>query len=126
RFLASEGLATNDYHRGHGGWWANSGQLDIGEALLPSNAVYYLEGEEFVVSRLKLVLNVNAPDEVDHAYERYFQLISILANAAIPGALRNGKVLELRADDVPLYVNGYALALHRNDWPNGIRGGHDL
>lgn len=126
QFLVSAGLPTNDYHRGHGGWWANSGYLDIGDAVLPSNVAYYMEGEEFVVARLKLVLNINAPDEADRAYERFFQVISVLANAAIPGALRNGKVLEIQTDNTPLLINGYALALRRNDWPNGIRGGHDL
>src|SRR5690606_11062991 len=119
-------LPTNDYHRGHEGWWANSRYLDIGDAMMPCNVAYYVEGEEFVATKLKLVLNVNAPNETDRAYERLFQIISTLANAAIPGALRNGKVMELRAGNVPLFVNGYALTLRRIDWPNGIAGGHEL
>lgn len=126
QFLASAGLPTNDYHRNHGGWWANSRYLDIGDAILPCNVAYYVEGEEFVVTKLKLVLNVNAPDEADRAYDNFLQVISALANAAIPGALRNGKVLEIRADDAPLLVNGYALALRRIEWPNGIPGGHEF
>lgn len=125
-FLVAAGLPTNDYHRGHAGWRANSSYLDVGDSVLPSNVAYYVEGEEFVVSRLKLVLNVNVPDEADRAYEQFLQVISVLANAAIPGALRNGKVLDIRADDAPLLVNGYALALRRNDWPNSILVGHDL
>ena len=126
QFLVSAGLPTNDYHRGHGGWWANSTYLDIGDAMLPCNIAYYVEGEEFVVTNLKLVLNVNAPDEADRAYEHFLQVISVLANAATPGALRNGNVLEIRADDAPLLVNGYALVLRRIEWPNGIPGGHEL
>lgn len=126
QFLIAAGLPTNDYHRSHGGWWANSRYLDIGDAMLPCNVAYYVVGEEFVVTRLKLVLNVNAPDEADRAYEHFLQIISALANAAIPGALRNGKVLEIRADDTPLLVNGYELALRRIEWPNGIPGGHEF
>lgn len=126
QFLVSAGLPTNDYHRNHGGWWANSRYLDIGDAMLPCNVAYYVEGEEFVVTKLKLVLNVNAPDEADRAYEHFLQVISALANAAIPGALRDGKVLEIRADDAPLLVNGYAVALRRIEWPNGIPGGHEF
>lgn len=83
-------------------------------------------GDEFVVSKRKLVLNVNAPGAADQAYERFFQIVSLLVNAAIPGALRNGRMLDIKADDPPLIVNGYALALIRNDWLNGIKGGHDL
>lgn len=126
QFLAGAGLPTNDYHRSHGRWWANSKYLDIGDDLLPCNLAYYVEGEEFVVSKLKLVLNVNAPNEADRAYEQFFQVISKLTNAAIPGALRNGKELEIRTDDLPLLVNGYALVLRRIEWPNGMPGGHEL
>ncbi|MCD9127666.1 hypothetical protein [Luteimonas fraxinea] len=126
QFLASAGLPTNDYHRGHGGWWASSRYLDIGDEMLPCNIAYYLEGEEFVVTKLKLVLNVNAPNEADRAYKHFLEVISALANAATPGALRNGNVLEIRADDAPLFVNGYALVLRRIEWPNGIPGGHEL
>lgn len=125
-FLSSAGLPTNDYHRSPEGWWANSGYLDLGEEILPSNVAYYVEGDEFVVSKLKLVLNVYAPDVADQAYERFFQIVSLLVNAAIPGALLNGRVLDIQVDDVPLIVNGYALALKRNDWTNRIEGGHDL
>ena len=125
-FLSSAGLTTNDYHRDHGGWQANSGLVDVGEGVLPSNIAYYVESEEFVASRLKLQLNVNAPDAADQAYEYFFQIVSLLANAAISGALRNGKVLDIQADDAPLLVNGYALTLKRNDWPSRIKGGHDL
>ena len=116
----------SDYHRGHEVWWANSKYLDIGDAVPPCNVAYYVKGGEFVVTELKLVLNVNAPDETDLAYGHFFQVVSTLANAAIPGALRNGKVLEIPADDAPLLVNGYALSLQRIDWPKGIPGGHEL
>lgn len=126
QFLISAGLPTNDYHRNHEGWWANSRYLDIGDAVLPCNVAYYVKGEEFVVTKLKLVLNVNALDEADRAYGHFFEVISALANAAIPGALHDGKVLEIRADDAPLLVDGYAVAMRRIEWPNGIPGGHEL
>jgi hypothetical protein len=125
-FLSSVGLPTNDYHRGHEGWWACSRYLDLGVEALPSNVAYYVEGDEFVVSRLKLVLNVNAPETSKEAYEHFFQIVSLLVNAAIPGALRNGKGVGIEAEDAPLLINGYAIFLKRNDWPNGIKGGHDL
>lgn len=126
KFLVSAGLPTNDYHRTHGGWWASSRYLDIGHAVLPCNVVYYVEGEEFVVTKLKLVLNVNAPSEVEYAYEHFFRVVSELVNAAIPGALRNGKILEVSANDAPLLIGGYAVALRRTEWPNRISGGHEL
>lgn len=126
QFLVSAGLPTNDYHRTHEGWWASSRYLNIGNAIPSCNIAYYVEGEEFVVTKLKLVLSISAPDEANRAYEHFSQIISALANAAIPGALRNNKELELHCDDAPLLVNGYALALRRIEWPNGIPGGHEL
>lgn len=93
---------------------------------IPKCAAHYVAGDEFVVSKLKLVLNVNAPASARQAYERFFQIAALLLNAAIPGGVRNEKTLDLQVDDPPLILNGYALALIRTDWPNGIQGGHDL
>lgn len=125
-FLASVSLPTNDYHRTHDGWWACSRYLDLGKEVHPSNVAYYVEGDEFVVSKLKLVLNINAPESADQAYEHFSQTISLLVRAAIPGALKNGNELSISSDGVPLTINGYELILKRVEWPKGIKGGHEF
>ena len=112
-------------------------RLDQRQQRLPRHNLLHL-GQEYLapsalasallfgVAKLKLVLNVNAANEADRAYEHFFQIISALANAAIPAALHDRKLLEIRAGDAPLLVNGYAIALRRIEWPSGIQGGHEL
>lgn len=125
-FLSSAGLATNDYHRGGTEWWANSSYLDLGTEVLPNNLAYYIEGDEFTVSKLKLVLNINAPETAAQAYERFSEVVSILIRTAIPGVLREADELNIQCGEGPLQVGGYALELKREDWPNGIKGGHEF
>lgn len=125
-FLSDAGLTTSDYHRDHVGWHAQSGYLEFQDGAIPNNIVYSIEGSEFVVSRLKLVLNVNSPDAKDEAYKRYFLIVSALVHAALPGAFRNGKALEIGLDEDPLLINGYTLSLNYDDWPARTNGEHGL
>lgn len=125
-FLASAGLTTNDYHRSYDDWTACSRYRDLGDDLLPNNLAYYVEGDEFVVSQLKLMLNVNAPNSAKQAYEHFFDTVALLARSAIPGVTNDADELSLVIDGAPLLLNGYELTLEHNDWPNGIKGGHDL
>lgn len=125
-FLESRKLPTNNYHRTHDCWSACSRYLDIGDELLPSNIAYYIEGDEYVVKQLKLVLNVNAPGSVEQAYEQFFQIVAALVKAALPSALHNGQELSISSNEPPIVVNGHEIKLVRTDWPAGIKGGYDL
>lgn len=60
KFLATENLETDDYHRTfEDQWWASSRVLRIeNESLFPGDVVYYVSGDEKAVKRLKLTLNV--------------------------------------------------------------------
>lgn len=126
KFLAPHGLATNHYHRTHVGWWASSRYLDIGESLMPNNVVYYIKGDEFIASELKLVLNVNDCDSADEAYQCFFDIVSVLMNQALPGAPCSGREVLPRAGDPILILQGHAIKLERIDWPKHARGGHQL
>lgn len=125
-YLASVELTTNDYHRDHDGWIACSPYRKLGEDLTPNNLAYYLEGDEFVVSTLKLVLNINAPAAAPLAYENFVQTTALLVQHAIPGIARDKFEFSLESDGCPVLLNGYRLTLSRNDWVHGIKGGHDL
>lgn len=125
-FLSNAGLTTNDYHRDRVGWQARSGYLKFQDGVIPNEVTYFVEGDEFVVSRLELALNVNSPDAKEEAYKRYFLIVSALVHAALPGAFRNGKALEVGLDEGPLLVNGYALSLRYDDRPARANGEHGL
>ncbi|WMJ70642.1 hypothetical protein [Stenotrophomonas sp. 24(2023)] len=124
--LASAGLPTNAYHPTHDGWRASSDYLNVGKAPFPNNIAYYVEGAELSVAKLKLVLNVNAPEEAEQAQERFSQLASLLANAAIPGWRLSGQHLDIKVNEQPIVINGYALALKQRTWEGGIAGRYDL
>ena len=53
-FLREKGLRTNDYHKGHDEYWASSEYVDLDRHILPNKAVFYIKGQEGVVTTLKL------------------------------------------------------------------------
>lgn len=53
-YLREFGMRTNDYHKGHGEYWASSSYVDLDTHILPSKAVFYIKGLEGVVTTLKL------------------------------------------------------------------------
>lgn len=125
-FLASNGLATGHYHRNHVDWSASSRYLDVGGWPSPNNVAYYITGNEFTASELKLVLNINEPESAEEACEHFFGIVTALIKAAIPGALRDGKELLINAGDPPLLVQGHEITLERIDWPRHVKGGREL
>lgn len=61
KFLEKDNLVTNDYHSDYDGkWWAYSRSLVIEEDnLFPDIITYYIYGNENVVSKLKLKVDIN-------------------------------------------------------------------
>lgn len=55
-FLKEVGLQTNDFHKGadDNGWWAETPYLDLDDHGFSNTAVFYLEGDEEIVTLLKL------------------------------------------------------------------------
>ena len=126
RFLTSAGLPTNDYHRSYDGWSACSLYRELGHDLLPNNLAYYIDGDQFVVSQLKVMLNINTPTSSSEAYESFFETVRLLARSAVPGIVNFEGELSLISSGAPQLLNGYELSLKRRNWSGGIKGGHDL
>lgn len=61
KFLEKDNLVTNDYHSDYDGkWWAYSRSLVIEEDnLFPDIITYYIYGNENVISKLKLKVDIN-------------------------------------------------------------------
>lgn len=125
-FLASHGLPTGHYHRNHVDWSASSHFLEIGGWPLPNRVAYYIQGDEFTASELKLVLSIYELGSADKAYEAFSSIVAALVKAALPGALRDWKELLIDAGDPPLVVQGHEIKLERTDWPRHAKGGHEL
>lgn len=127
-FLSAEGLQPGDYHKGFDGWRASSPYLEVGGAtVLRSNIAYYIEGNEFAATVLKLVLNVNEPRSAREARERFFGIARVLFERAlgqnIPGEIERLLVSETAGSSRQL---GKEVAVTREDWPGHRLDGYEI
>lgn len=120
-FLEGQGIVTRDYHRLYDEWMASSPYLEIGTAILPNNIAYYIDGDELVASRLKIVLNVNAPDEAEHAEAEFLKKCLALSAAAIPG-----RDITVAPEPFAMDIHPWRISMTRRDWSGGIRNGYEL
>ena len=96
-FLDGEGLLTDDYHT-YGSeqefWGAGSSYLDLDSEALPNNIAYYIDGDQNIARQLKIVLNVNHPQNAEHAKSRFAEVAARLSTAAtgseIPARVKRG------------------------------------
>lgn len=103
-FLEDESLAAKEYHRSYESWYASSKRLTLGSGTLGNNIAYYIEGDELAVRTLRLVLNINDPENDASALEAFTGRMSkLLSRAAY------GNTGESRQIDIP--INGTAVKI---------------
>ncbi len=89
KFLANEGLVTEDYHQvsfGNGLWSADSKDLKIGDDIFPGRISYRIEGGEFIARKLKLKIDFFATDIAntdDKARQRFLEVATQLFQEAL-------------------------------------------
>jgi len=124
--LKDFGLATNDYHRTHDGWYASSPYLKLGGSILDNTVAYYIEGEEFAVMQLKLVLDVNDPSAAAFAHDQFGSISSALVAAAVQDVSGLIETCALTENEPPLLIRGKEVRLTRENWVDRIDGGYEL
>jgi hypothetical protein len=80
-FLKIEGIVTSDYHRTRGGsdkWYSDSPYMNIGEGLISNNIVYYVEGNETTATTLRIVMNVNYPEDSKDVKSKFLGVCRLL------------------------------------------------
>ncbi len=82
-FLLGEGLETGFYNKLCDEWFASSPMVKFGDALIPNNVAFYIEGTENVANTLKIKLNVNDSSSSDVAQRKLLELSSVLSKASI-------------------------------------------
>jgi hypothetical protein len=87
-FLREKGLRTNDYHKGYDEYWASSEYVDLDNHILPNKVVFYIEGQEGVVTTLKLTGKFMDDFDSGEAIQK-FKVIGALLCAK---ALRRGDI----------------------------------
>jgi hypothetical protein len=120
-FLRKDGFVTSDYHRAYDEWFASSPYKELGDGIIPDNVAYYIEGDELIAKRLKLVLHVNNPKNSRDSRRQFRQLVQTLTDAAI-----GGYQLPNEMDHFEMCADGKRLIMRRADWKGGIVGGYDI
>lgn len=119
-YLTDQGLIAGDYHRSFDEWFASTPYLELGDGLMPDNLAYYVEGDELVATRLKLVLNVNSPADPHASETRFREVAQLLLDRSIPG---HGIVLG--TDGLGRELQHWRVRVEKNSWEGGIAGGYD-
>ena len=122
KFLDQNGIYTNQYKNRLGHEYVSfSSYQDIGSATpLPNNIAYYVKGDSDTVKTLKLVLNVNQPNDaqtahsvmLNHSQTLYQEVFAKELPPNLKEAITKGKQDQLE-------IEGCVVTLNREDWPTG-------
>lgn len=83
-YLLSEGVITRQYHPvDEKEWWCGSNSLEFGEGLFKNNIAYYVSGDSRVAKCLKLLVNVNNPEESELASGKLISSAKLLMDKAV-------------------------------------------
>jgi len=129
-FLSEDGLNPGDYHRmmdGSDEWYASSPYLEVGEGILPNNIAYYVEGNETTATTLKLVMNVNEPDQAEDAHMYFQEAAQHLYEKALSEQMPQS-ILQHLAEGRALSAesNNKRVLITKEDWPTHKKGGYTL
>ena len=121
-FLDQNGIHTNQYKNRLGHEYASfSSYQDIGSgSLLPNNIAYYVKGDRDIVKTLKLVLNVNQPNDAQTAHSVMLKHSQTLYKEVFAQELPpNLKEAITIGNQDQLEVEGSVVTLSREDWVTG-------
>ncbi|WP_419784124.1 hypothetical protein [Maridesulfovibrio sp.] len=125
-FLEELDFKTNGYHEIFGEWGASSSPVLLGKKELFQNKLgYYVYGSKLIAKTLRVVLNVNVPNEIDSALNSFVLASSILYEKAtsmpLPSKFKhnifNETIFEVKQ-------GSYVIKLYKEEWENSK--GYDL
>ncbi|ACK69507.1 GUN4 domain protein [Gloeothece citriformis PCC 7424] len=123
-YLNEVGLKTRDYKDllGDGNYSCSSPYQELGEKSsgLKNNIAYYVSGSLTNITELKIVLNVNQPNQAQSAHQTMVNYGNILLKKAIGMNFTQEilKALELGTPN-SWNFNNYTILVIREDWING-------
>lgn len=128
--LVVEGLHPDDYHRAFGDeneWAANSPYLNIGDGIITNSIAYYIDGDEFTATKLKLVMDVNDPQSSENAQQQFTDIARLLFDKALhnemPEEIENHL---LAATDTTAHLHGKKVEISKTEWPEHRMAGYTL
>lgn len=128
-FLANAGLPTGYYKDiGEGEWFACSPYLDLKDSeIISNNLSYYVEGDEQKATRLKLNLNINAPDAAITAHQKLVENASILYQVALNKRIPVKSITAIMVGkELKTTEGNRTISIYKNDWPNHKLKGYNV
>ncbi len=115
-------LRTGDYHQDFDDddqWFASSPYKEIGEALFANNLAYYVEGDEHIARRLKLVANVNDPETALETRQYLEEVVCLLIRCALSCGLPEALSQAIKSEtSIELEIEGKIARLQKESWPS--------
>ena len=106
-------------------WFASSPYLEIGYGVLPNNVAYYLEGNRFAVTKLKLKMNINEQEQSAEAHSILCDLASALHLYALGSELTQGfKNAIMEGGNIEGQVKTKLVSVSTERWKNNL--GYDV
>lgn len=126
-FLEAQGLPTNAWQElGEGEWSCSAKLLDIDDGLMPNRLGYYLAGDALTARRLRLKLYINSPEVAPAAEARFVEVAAILLKkAGLEQFIGMLDVLGPSGSRADKGTNTHVVALTRENWVRGIKGGYE-
>lgn len=131
-FLSEFNLRTRDYHwQEHDAWYAGAGPLEFNEQdFMPKNSIFYhLEGNETVVHRLQVSLNIARPKESQIAKDKFLLIISTLIYKALGKSIEKNIIIDnntLKKHSSSFSIQGKTIFFKKTNWVGSIKDGYTL
>ena len=129
-YLSALGISAGNYDPSFDGIWTSSSQyfpLKDESPVLCNNIAYYVYGGQSRVRQLKLVLNVNEPDEAAEALASFLEFCDELAGKALncPVSPEIRKAL-LVGDNKCEVIRNRIVTAERHDWAGSTDGTYEV
>lgn len=128
-YLKTEGLETDHYRYNSNSdeWFSNSQYVKIDEGILANNISYYIDGNETVVTKLILLLNVNKPDQSQETLQKFLNSAQILFEKALNQQMPKQIEEDILSErEISTYLVSRKIKLERNLLQDDKLGGYVL
>lgn len=124
KFLSSKNLITNDYHQDTfdaSSWFASSNYLEFGAGIFPNNIAYYIEGDELIARKLKLVVNFNDVESEKETTVKFIEIASELIRNSLAQDMPEilvDKLISKTPTDIDVF--GKDISIEIENWPTKL------
>lgn len=126
-FLKTHGFKNSPYHPTLDEWFSGSNYVEIGEGLFKNNVAYYVEGNSFAATTLKLVLNMNNTEEENEALRAFLKFGKELYYKALNSELsKDLQVAILKGNNMNINNDTKSICISKNIWNCSRNNGYSM